>query len=267
MTDLLLGPWSAGVAGLLLAANALLSWGLGLGLERQLLVAVIRMVLQLSAFGLILKLVLDSASPALTGFVAMAMIAVASAEVLRRTRRRVAGRWQQWTLGTAALLSGSLVGTLYAASLVAVAEPWWAPRTLLPVLGLVLGNAMTTVTLLLDTLTATVSRERAAIEARLAAGASRIEALKGPLAGALQAVMVPMLNTMAIAGLAAMPGLMSGQIIAGAAPMHAAGYQIAILCLITGTGALSAVLAGIGGLWLLTDRRHRLRLEKLQPDR
>ena len=252
-----------GIASLLLLANAGLSWGFRLGLERTLLISAVRMVVQLGAVGFILKFVFEQGSGALTALFATVMICVASWETFARQRYRIGGSWQHWGLGGAALLFCGLTGTLYAVTLIIASEPWWAPRTLLPILGMVLGNAMTGISLVLDTLTTATKRERTAIEARLALGATRLEAMHDVLSGALRTAMMPIINAMAAAGVVSLPGMMTGQILAGVDPVEAAKYQIMILCVLSGTTALAILGAGLGGVWMLTDRRHRLRAERL----
>ena len=252
-----------GFAGLLLGINAVLSWGFRLGLERSLVIAAIRMGLQLGAVGFVLKFVFEQGSPWLTAAYAAMMICVASWEAISRGRYRIGGGWQHWGLGTSALLFSGITGALYAVGLIIAAEPWWTPRTLLPIMGMILGNALTGVSLMLDTVTMAVNRERSSIEARLALGATRFEAMREVLSEALRTAMTPTINVMAAAGLVSLPGMMTGQILAGADPIDAAKYQIMILCVIAGTTALGILIAGIGAVWLLTDNRHRLRSERL----
>ncbi len=251
------------IAGLLLIANAGLSWGFRLGLEKTLLISAARMAAQLGAVGFILKFVFEQGSGALTALFAIVMIAVASWEALSRQRYRIGSGWQHWGLGTAALLFCGLTGTLYAVVLIINTDPWWSPRILLPILGMVLGNALTGVSLVLDTLTTATRRERNGIEAKLALGSTRFEAMHDALGNALRTAMIPIINSMAAAGVVSLPGMMTGQILAGADPIEAAKYQIMIFCVIAGTTALGILAAGIGGVWLLTDSRHRLRAERL----
>ncbi len=258
-----LGLLDLGLAAILLLANASLSWGFRLGLERTLLISAARMAVQLGAVGFILKFVFNQGSALLTAIFAFVMIVVASWEALSRQRYRIGGGWQHWGLGTASLLFCGLTGTLYAVVLIISTDPWWSPRIFLPILGMVLGNALTGVSLVLDTLTTATRRERTAIEARLALGATRLEAMHDALSSALRTAMMPIINAMAAAGVVSLPGMMTGQILAGADPIEAAKYQIMILCVISGTSALGILAAGLGGVWLLTDRRHRLRAERL----
>ena len=79
--------------------------------------------------------------------------------------------------------------------------------------------------------------------------------------------LTPILNTMAAAGVVALPGMMTGQILAGADPIEAAKYQIMILFVIAGSTALAVIATALGGVLLLTDERHRLRLDRLVTGR
>jgi putative ABC transport system permease protein len=84
---------------------------------------------------------------------------------------------------------------------------------------------------------------------------------------AMRSGMMPIINGMAAAGLVSLPGMMTGQILAGASPVEAVKYQILVMFLIaggTGLGATSAVLAGV---LRLTDGRDRLRLDRLAAPR
>jgi putative ABC transport system permease protein len=258
-----LGALDLLLAGLLLCLNAALSFGFRLGLERPLLISAARMIAQLGAVGFILKFAFEQGSAVLTAGLACVMILVASLDAVARQNYRIGDRWRHWGLGAGAMLFSGLAGTLYAVALIIASEPWWSPRTFLPILGMVLGNALTGISLVLDTLTTVTRRERTAIEARLALGATRFDAMRDCLGGALRTAMMPIVNAMAAAGIVSLPGMMTGQILAGADPVEAAKYQIMILCVISGTTALGIFLAGIGAVLLLTDHRHRLHAERL----
>jgi putative ABC transport system permease protein len=80
---------------------------------------------------------------------------------------------------------------------------------------------------------------------------------------ALRTGMMPILNSMATTGIVALPGMMTGQILAGADPIEAAKYQVLIMFLIASATALGSFLAGLAGVLLLTDSRHRLRLDRI----
>ena len=250
------------LAALLLLANAAISLLFDLRLERTLAVAAARMVVQLALVGVVLQFIFAQTSPAWTLLAAAVMVIAAGYEAQARQERRIAG-WGTFGLGTSTLLMVGTVATLFAVAGVIRPDPWYAPRYALPLLGMVLGNAMTGVALVLDALTTAASRARAGIEARLALGATRFAALHDVLRHSLRTGMMPIINAMAATGIVALPGMMTGQILAGADPVDAAKYQMMIMFVIAGATAMAVVLGGIGGVLLITDERHRLRLDRL----
>ena len=260
MTYVSLTPLDIAFAAALLIANGAISWGFRLGLEKSIAIAAARMLVQLALIGIVLKFIFVQTSPAGTFAFALVMIVAAGVEVATRQRGGFAG-WHTFALSTATLLFiGTFVALLGVGAIIAP-EPWYSPRYLLPILGMVVGNTMTALALVLDSLNEAASRERASIEARLALGAPRFEALAVPLRTSLRTGMMPMLNAMATTGLVTLPGMMTGQIIAGADPVGAAKYQMLIMFLIAGATALGSFLAAVGGVMLLTDARQRLRLD------
>jgi len=257
-----LSPIGLALASLLLLVNGLISLAFGLRLERSLAIAAIRMTVQLGAVGFVLTFVFAQTSPWWTVLVAIVMVAAAGYELMQRQERRFQD-WWAYGLGHLTLLLVGGLATLYAVAVVIGPAPWYAPRYIIPILGMVLGNTLTAVSLALQTLTEGAERERAAIEARIALGAPRFEAFASVLRQSMRTAMTPLLNTMAVAGIVTLPGMMTGQILAGADPAQAAKYQIMIMFVLGGAAGLGALLAGLGGVLLLTDKRHRLRLDRL----
>jgi putative ABC transport system permease protein len=249
-------------AAALILINGVLSWTFRLGLERSIAITTVRMIVQLGAIGFVLKFVFEQTSALLTGALALVMILVAGHEVLARQETRIGG-WTAYGIGTGTLFFVGLVATIYAMTVIIGPEPWYAPRYVLPILGMVLGNTLTGVGLVFNAVTQAAKRDRAAIEARLALGASRIEATTGVVAHAVRTGLMPILNAMAASGLVTLPGMMTGQILAGIDPIEAAKYQIMIMFLISASTALGVMLAALGGVWLITDSRHRLRPQLL----
>jgi putative ABC transport system permease protein len=261
MTTVPLSYGDLALAALLLVVNGAISVVYRLGLERSLAVAATRMVVQLSAVGFVLQWVFAQTSPAWTVLIGLIMVLVAGYELTQRQDRRFTG-WRSYGFGNATLLLIGTLATLYAVAIVIRPSPWYEPRYVLPILGMVLGNTLTSVSLALQTLTENAERERNAIEARIALGATRFDAFGPVLRRALTTAVTPLLNVMAMAGIVTLPGMMTGQILAGADPTEAARYQIMIMFVLTGASGLGALAAGLGGVWLHTDARHRLRLDR-----
>ncbi len=254
------------LAAALVLINAGLSWRLGLGLERRLAVVASRMVIQLLAVGAIIKVLFTIASPLWTGLMALTMVLVAGWEVRARQERRFSGMWS-YAMGTVSMMAAAGLLTVLALAVIVQPQPWYQPRYAIPLLGMVLGNVMTGISLAIDTLVTTISRERVAIETQLALGMERSTAFRPALRQAVRTGMMPMINAMAAAGVVALPGMMTGQILAGVDPVEAVKYQILVIFLIAGATGFGVFLAVGAAARRLSDSRHRLRFDRLDPPR
>jgi putative ABC transport system permease protein len=166
-------------------------------------------------------------------------------------------------IGTSAMLMAATLVTVFALTTQVKPEPWYDPRYALPLLGMILGNTMTGIALGLQRLTEGARQQRAGIEALLCLGATRRKALLPVTRQALTTALMPIINSLAATGLVSLPGMMTGQILAGVAPLDAVKYQLMIMFLIAGGTTLGAVTAVFVGLHRLTDNRDRLRLDRL----
>lgn len=262
-----LGYGDVALAGLLVAMNAVLSMALGLKLEKKLAIAAVRIVVQLGLVALVLKALFQAASPWFTALAALIMVLFAGREAMARQSRRFAGPWG-YGLGTASIMAGGLIVTVFALTATMKPVPWYDPRYALPILGMILGNTLTGVSLGLERLIGGAVRDRVAIEAQLALGRDFRTAIGGSVREALNAGMIPTINAMSAAGIVSLPGMMTGQILAGVDPIEAVKYQIAIMFLISGGAGLGLLAAVLAGARRLTDSRHRLRLDRLTgPDK
>lgn len=250
------------LAAIFLLLNAALSLALRLGVERQLLFNAVRMVVQLLLIGLVLKTVFALASPLATALIAIVMITFAGREIRSRQQRRLRGLWG-YSIGAGAMMTAGMIVTIFALTLQIQPEPWWSPRYALPLFGMILGNTMTGVSLGLDTLHTTLHRERRSVEAQLALGRTRFEAVSPAARIAMRSGFMPIINSMAASGVVSIPGMMTGQILSGVDPNEAVKYQLLITMLISGATGFGVIGAILGSLWRLTDERHRLRLERM----
>ena len=262
MTFIELTVTDLALAATLVVLNGALSVALRLNLVRTLAIATARMIVQLVLIGFVLTTLFRLISPWWTGLAALAMILFAGREIMARQDRRLTGFWA-YGLGTSCMLVAATQVTVFALSTQLRPDPWYHPQFSLPILGMILGNTMTGISLGLQTLTNGLVRERAAVEAQLALGRPRRDATLGVLQTALRTALMPIINAMAATGLVALPGMMTGQILSGIPPGEAVRYQILIMFLIAGGTALGAVAAVVGGMYRLTDARHRLRLDRV----
>ncbi|MCO6414546.1 MAG: iron export ABC transporter permease subunit FetB [Thiogranum sp.] len=258
-----LSNFDLSLAALLVLALALTSTRIYPGLARQLLVAALRTAIQLTLIGLVLKALFATSNLAWVGLMSLVMLAVAGREVMARQHRRFGGTWG-YGIGTLSMFISSFSIALFALVVVVGNDPWYQPQYAIPLLGMLLGNTMNGIALALDRLTQTAWEQRETIEARLLLGHSASQAVSGIRRQVFHSGLTPIINAMAAAGIVSLPGMMTGQILAGAEPVEAVKYQIMIMFLITagaGFGTLAAVHLSVRRLF---DGRERLRLDRLK---
>jgi putative ABC transport system permease protein len=251
------------IAAALVVALALLSIRLQMKIGRQLIIAAIRTAVQLTLIGLVLKVLFENATLLWVSLLAFFMLFVAGREVMMRQERRFKG-WWGYAAGTFSMFVSSFAVTVFALLVILGNDPWYAPQYAIPLLGMLLGNTMNGIAISMDRLTHSAWEQRDIIEARLMLGESWDEAISDYRRQAVRSGMIPIINAMAAAGIVSLPGMMTGQILAGALPVEAVKYQILIMFLISagsGLGTLAAVSVGSRHLF---DERQRLCLDRLQ---
>ncbi|MFP4138695.1 MAG: ABC transporter permease [Halomonas sp.] len=262
MDVIALSWWQLAAAALLVVALAGCTAAARLGMTKSLLIAAARTVIQLALVGLVLEALFAAERLYWVALMALAMLLIAGREVMARQKRRLTGGWA-FGIGTVSMFVSSFSVAVLTLILIIGPEPWYRPQYAIPLLGMMLGNTMTGVALALDRLTDTAWRQRAVIENRLMLGQPWQEAIGDIRREAMRSGLMPMINAMAAAGVVSLPGMMTGQILAGSPPALAVKYQILVMFTITlgtGFGTLAAVAAGSRRLF---DSRERLRLDRL----
>jgi putative ABC transport system permease protein len=220
-----------------------LSVALRLGQTRIISIATARAVVQLLAVGMIIGWVFrQSTWYWILGLLAV-MLTIASLTAARRFGGgTLRGAWVM------SLVLGGVTGTalLYFGKVV-VGLDRWDPRYLIPLGGMMLGNAMTAAMLAVERVTYDLSRDRADVEAYLALGASPAQAAHPAMRRAVAAALTPTLNAMMVMGVVKLPGMMTGQILGGSDPFQAAVYQLLILTGILFGDSLAATFSAL--LW------------------
>jgi len=240
-----------------------LSWRMGLGLTTTLTVAAVRTTVQLLLIGLVLEVIFSHSSLFWVGMTTLVMWGAASFEVFSRQKTRLQGGWGMAT-GAVSMFVSSFSILLLTLAVIVQPQPWYQPQYAVPLLGMLLGNTMNGVALAMDHLLQQAKEQHRVIEQRLMLGASAREALLPFRREAMRHGMIPMINAMAAAGLVSLPGMMTGQILAGVSPITAVQYQILIMFLITAAVGLGSATAVVLASSRLFDERHRLRLERLR---
>lgn len=256
-----IGYGETALAALLLVVNLALSVILRLGLTAQLATATARMVVQLLLVGLILEWIFSLNRPIPVLVVAGFMTTMASVAAVRRTKRRFPGIY--WD-SLVSILGASLVVMSFALEGVLRVDPWFEPQYLIPLLGMVLGNALTGISLGLDRFMEGCLQQRGLIETYLSLGATRWEAAHRQVTDAIRVGLIPLLNSMMVMGVVSLPGMMTGQLLAGAAPADAVRYQIVIVFMIASCTALATMGVVLLAYRTIFTRRHEFRIEQLR---
>jgi putative ABC transport system permease protein len=262
MTPIVLTAPDIAIAAILVVLDGVLSVALGLRLHWQLAVAAVRMVLQLLLIGVVLRTVFRLASPPLTLLVILVMVAIGAREVAVRPEQRLT-RFGNYAVGGAAVAFATCVASVLALTTALRPHPWYDARYAIPLAGILLGNVLNAASLALDSLLGGVMREKAAIEAQLALGATIRAAMGRLVREAVRRGLLPIVNAMSASGVVTLPGIMTGQILAGLDPIEAVKYQILLMFLLSGGAGLAAVAVVLLAARRLTDPRQRLRLDRL----
>jgi len=248
----------------LLTASSMIVLSLGLsvlarlGLARRIVVAALRTVLQLFAVGYVLTWVFAQNRAWSVVLALTVMTLVAGWAALGRVERRIP---HAYVLSLGAIALAAFVATAVVTQVALGIQPWYKPQYLIPLAGMVLGNSMNGISLTLDRLLAELSQRRDWIEERLCLGASPWEASRPLVVTALRAGMMPILNTMTVVGIVSLPGLMTGQILAGADPLQAVIYQIIMIFMLCAATAIGGMTLGLLVFRRLRGAPARLRFE------
>ncbi|MBW2519265.1 MAG: iron export ABC transporter permease subunit FetB [Deltaproteobacteria bacterium] len=206
---------------------------------KQIFWAGLRMFVQLLAVGYILHFIFALNSPLPIIFIVVLMAVFAVQTIAARVKDKMPHFYK--IVGFAILFGcGSM--TFLLCTLVVGLKPWYDPQYLIPLAGMIIGNSMTGVSLAAERLAAEFRERSEEIETTLCLGGTTQNAAAPAVRSAFQAAMIPTVNAMAAMGLVFLPGMMTGQILSGTEPLTAVRYQIAIMCVITTSVALTTFL-------------------------
>lgn len=242
---IVIGWWEVALASVFMLVAGGASIALRLGLARDLAWATARTYAQLLALGFALRWVFGIDSPWLVLGILVLMTLVAARIILQRTPDAPGG------LFGSTVFSMSAVGffvTFAVTALVVRVDPWYSPRYVIPIAGMVFGNSMNGIALALERLFSDMKARSADVLALTAFGATHWEAARDSARAAIRAGLIPTINSMAAVGIVFIPGMMTGQILAGADPVVATGYQIVVMLMVSAATALGSVLAVVLGV-------------------
>lgn len=227
---------------LMVAAIALVRWQ-KLGLELTLINATLRTIFQLLAVGYILAIIFAWRNPYSIFAVLLVMVAIATVVARNRISKRLS---RLLPILAGSLLTSLVITLVYTTGVVLRPEVWYEPRYVIPLAGIVLGNAMTAATLAGDRLVNSLQHNQVEIETHLSLGATPQQAIMGYRKEAIKAGLIPTINAMMVVGIVKLPGIITGQLLSGADPLTAALYQMLIMFMLAFSDLLAALLVTSG---------------------
>lgn len=244
--------WGVALCALFVAVTGYVVLRERLGLTRDVAEAAVRAVVQLVAVGFVLRLLFDHAGiPGSLGWVG-GMVVVAG--------RTAGGRASGLPGATRAATIGIAVGVAASLGLVVLARILPStPRIVLPMGGILVSAAMQGTSIALARIRDEVASSRALVEARLALGLPGTAAFAPHRRLALRAAIAPGIDQTKVVGLIALPGTMTGLIIAGVSPLTAIRYQVVVQYVYIGAVTISALVASRVAVRGVFDEAHRLR--------
>jgi len=156
-----------------------------------------------------------------------------------RLKKPIPGRYE---IAAMAIGVSTALTLAWVIAVVVRVHPWYEPQYVIPIAGMILGNAMTSAALAGDRLQSDLRVRTDEIEAMLALGFSGPEAVQPMVRSAVRAAMIPTVSGMMTVGLVQLPGMMTGQILAGASPLVAIQYQIVVVFMLAVATSLASLL-------------------------
>ena len=218
------------------------SWFLRLRLTKTLVIAAVRTVIQLSFIGLILAWIFAREQWYEVLIILTIMTLIAGSAAKNRVKRTYKGLLIDTLI---AVSTSAVLVTVIAINLILQVQPWYTPQFVIPILGLILGNSLTAISLTSNQLIENLHGQQGRIEMMLSLSAKPFEAVHEQIRAAIINGMTPTLNSMLVVGIVSLPGMMTGQILAGADPTQAVRYQIVTMFLICVSSTLGCTISAL----------------------
>ncbi len=236
MHDLVITPLSLVFSFSLVLIAMAISSKEKLGLNKELIIAVARMIIQLVAAGFILTYVFQWDSKLVTLGVILVMIANAAYNASKRAN----GIPNAFKISLIAILVGTMVAIVI---LVLSGTLLFSSSQLIPVTGMLVGNGMSIIGLTFRNLTMLYRDKRQSVNEKLALGATTKQASKEIIQETIKGSLQPTIDSVRTVGLVTLPGMMTGMMLAGTMPMDAIMYQIMVYFMMISTATITSVIA------------------------
>ncbi|SDL02046.1 ABC transporter permease [Halanaerobium congolense] len=229
-----------------------------IGHKGEILLASVRMTIQLIAVGFILEYVFSNQSPIYSILILLIMETFAIYNIFGRIEGRISKKLKLIIAGS--MFLGTSISILFFIIAVVRLDPWFRADYFIPLSGMLIGNSMTGISLGVNYLINGIRDNKNLVENYLMLGAEPETAVKEISNRAFYNAVLPTINSMMGMGIVFLPGMMTGQIIAGASPIIAIKYQIAIMMGILGSVTLTVFFMVNKGAKTFFNSRKQLNL-------
>ncbi|MGM0603468.1 MAG: ABC transporter permease [Bacillota bacterium] len=230
-----------------------------IGQENEIILASIRMTIQLVAVGYLLEYVFANQNPFYSIFILLIMEIFAIYNIYGRVDAKISLDLKKIIAGS--MFAGTSISILFFVLVVIGLKPWFRSDYFIPLSGMLIGNSMTGISLGVNHLIEGFRDNKRLIENYLMLGAEPVFAIKEISNRAFYNAVLPTINSMMGMGIVFLPGMMTGQILAGASPVTAIKYQIAIMMGILGSVTLTVFFMVNRGSKTFFNKRKQLKIE------
>lgn len=210
-----------------------------LGLEKDLAWGTVRTFAQLFLVGYVLQFIFDIKNPYLILLYYVWMIFWAAQTIRGRVKEKQVRIFAPTFISM--VISYMIVAITVTAGILQI-RPWYTPQYFIPLGGMIIGNSMNAISIALDRMFSDFRNRRDEIELAFCLGATYQEATSDILRDVIKAGMIPSINALMTVGLVSLPGMMTGQILAGQEPQSAIRYQIVVMLMLVASTAIGCTI-------------------------
>lgn len=212
----------------------------GISREKEIIIATLRMSLQLTLAGYMLVYIIKKPSPVLTILILLGMEIFCIFNIIKQSKEKISKNLKK--VIAVSILAGTLSCLLYFLFVIVRIKPWYNAQYFIPIAGMLIGNSMTGIALGVNKLITGIEGQKNLILSALMLGATPKMATKDIVSSSFDAALIPTINSMLGMGIVFLPGMMTGQILSGVSPISAIEYQIVIMLGILGSVSLSVYI-------------------------
>ena len=224
------------IASTLVIIPIFISYKEKLGLEKEIVVSILRAIVQLIIVGYILDVIFGLKNPICTLILILIMIVNAAV----KTKKRGRGINKVFTISFVSILIGASV-TISILVISGVIK--FSPNEIIPIAGMIISNSMIAIGLSYTNLNNSFKNKREEVEVKLSLGADVKEASKSILRDSVKVAIIPTIDSAKTLGIVSLPGMMTGLILAGVSPLTAIKFQIMVTFMLLSASAVSTIIA------------------------